>query len=77
MSENKSSVKWAKVLAIVLCVVIGVLANMSTDLQKAWLGRTVIGGPMLALLVSMIVCNIVPSKNLCLKRLRGREGIRK
>ena len=61
MSENKSSVKWAKVLAIVLCVVIGVLANMSTDLQKAWFGRTVIGGPMLALLVSMIVCNIVPS----------------
>ena len=46
MSENKSSVKWAKVLAIVLCVVIGVRANMSTDLQKAWFGRTVIGGPM-------------------------------
>ena len=61
MSENTGSVKWGKVLAIVLCVVIGVLANMSTDLQKVWFGRTVIGGPMLALLVSMIVCNIVPS----------------
>ena len=61
MSNQKSPHHWEKPLAIALCIVIGVLANMSTDLQKAWLGRTVIGGPMLALLVSMIICNIVPS----------------
>lgn len=61
MSENKSSIKWGKWLAIVLCIVIGVLANMSTDLQKEWFGRTIIGGPMLALLVSMIACNLLPS----------------
>lgn len=53
--------KWGKVLAIVLCVVIGVLANMSTDLQARLFHRTVIGGPMLALLVSMILCNLLPT----------------
>ena len=61
MQNKNSGIKWGKIFAIVLCVVVGVLANMSTDLQKAWFGRTVIGGPMLALLFSMIVCNIVPS----------------
>lgn len=61
MSNSKPQFNWGKTLAIVLCVIIGVLANMSTDLQKAWFGRTVIGGPMLALLVSMIICNIVPA----------------
>lgn len=61
MQNQNSSIKWGKILAIVLCVVVGVLANMSTDLQKAWFGRTVIGGPMLALLFSMIVCNLTPS----------------
>lgn len=61
MSEKKNGVNYEKILAIVLCVVIGVLANLSTDLQKTWFSRTVIGGPMLALLVSMIICNIIPS----------------
>lgn len=60
MSEQNKGVKWGKVLAIVLCIIVGVLANQSTSLQKEWFGRTVIGGPMLALLFSMIVCNIVP-----------------
>lgn len=40
---------------------VGVLANESTTLQQAWFHRTVIGGPMLALLFTMIVCNLVPS----------------
>ena len=61
MSETKNGVKLGKTLAIVLCAIIGVLANQSTTLQDAWFGRTVIGGPMLALLVSMIACNILPS----------------
>ena len=61
MQNQNSGIKWGKIFAIVLCVVVGVLANMSTDLQKAWFGRTVIGGPMLALLFSMIVCNLTPS----------------
>ena len=61
MSETKNSLKWGKFLAIALCVVVGVLANESTALQKAWFGRTVIGGPMLALLFTMIVCNLLPS----------------
>ena len=61
MQNKNSSVKWGKVFAIALCIVVGVLANMSTDLQKAWFGRTVIGGPMLALLVSMIACNLLPT----------------
>lgn len=61
MNKSKNPVKWGKVLAIVLCVVIGVLANMSTDLQKQLFHRTIIGGPMLALLVSMLLCNLLPS----------------
>lgn len=61
MNKSKNLVKWGKVLAIVLCVVIGVLANMSTDLQKQLFHRTIIGGPMLALLVSMLLCNLLPS----------------
>ena len=48
MSENKNTIKWGKFLAIILCIVVGVLANETTTLQKAWFGRTVIGGPMLA-----------------------------
>lgn len=47
--------------AIILCLVIGWLATMSTDLQSSVLGRTVMGGPMVALLVSMIACNLIPS----------------
>ena len=50
-----------KAFAILLCIVVGVLANESTTLQQAWFHRTVIGGPMLALLFTMIVCNLVPS----------------
>lgn len=46
--------------AIALCLVIGFLATQSTSLQDSVLGRTVIGGPMVALLVSMIACNLIP-----------------
>lgn len=47
--------------AIVLCLVIGLLATMSTSWQESALGRTVIGGPMVALLVAMVACNLMPS----------------
>ncbi|GFI08706.1 hypothetical protein IMSAGC007_01157 [Lachnospiraceae bacterium] len=47
--------------AILLCLVIGWLATLSTDWQTALLDRTVMGGPMVALLVSMIACNLLPS----------------
>ena len=47
--------------AILLCLLIGFLATESTNLQSHLLGRVVMGGPMVALLVSMIICNIVPS----------------
>ena len=47
--------------AIILCLVIGWLATLSTDWQSTWLHRTVMGGPMVALLVSMIACNLLPS----------------
>ena len=47
--------------AILLCLVIGFLATKSTDLQSAAFGRVVMGGPMVALLVSMIICSIIPT----------------
>ncbi len=47
--------------AIALCLIIGLLATQSTSWQDSLLGRTVIGGPMVALLVSMIACNLIPS----------------
>lgn len=56
--KRETTHKW---LAIVLCIVVGVLANESTTLQAKWFHRTVIGGPMLALLVTMIICNLVPN----------------
>ncbi len=46
--------------AIALCLVIGWLAQLSTNLQSSLLGRTVMGAPMVALLVAMIICNLVP-----------------
>ena len=49
--------------AIALCLIIGLLVTWSTSLQGSLLGRTVIGGPMVALLVSMIICNLIPSLN--------------
>lgn len=54
---NSSTKKYG---AIALCLVIGFLATQSTSLQDNMLGRTVIGGPMVALLVSMIACNLIP-----------------
>ena len=69
MEQNQNNTKKQinpivfKILAIVLCAIIGVLANLSTSLQKEWFGRTVIGGPMLALLITMIICNLLPSVN--------------
>lgn len=56
MSNDKK--KWA---AIVLCLVIGFFASKSTSLQSAMFGRVVIGGPMVALLISMIICNLIPT----------------
>ncbi len=47
--------------AILLCLLIGLLATKSTDLQKALFDRVVMGGPMVALLVSMIICNMIPT----------------
>ncbi len=47
--------------AIALCLFIGFLATKSTDLQKTMFDRVVMGGPMVALLVSMIICNIMPA----------------
>lgn len=47
--------------AIALCLVIGLLATMSASWQESGLGRTVIGGPMVALLAAMIACNVMPS----------------
>lgn len=61
MKTEQKSAPVLKYAAIALCAVIGVLANMTTTLQQQWFGRTVIGGPMLALLVSMILCNLLPS----------------
>lgn len=55
--ENSAKKKYG---AIILCLVIGYLATLSTDYQTAWLGRVVMGGPMVALLVSMILCNVLP-----------------
>ena len=52
--------KTKKYGAIILCLVIGYLATVSTDLQSSAFGRVVMGGPMVALLVSMIACNIIP-----------------
>ena len=54
---NSSGKKYG---AIVLCLIIGLLATLSTSLQDSLLGRTVIGGPMVALLASMIACNLLP-----------------
>ncbi|MCF0105944.1 MAG: putative sulfate exporter family transporter [Holdemanella sp.] len=50
-----------KYIAIALCLGIGLLATKSTDLQTTFFHRTVMGGPMVALLVSMIICNLTPS----------------
>ncbi len=47
--------------AIALCLIIGLLATLSTNLQSALFHRTVIGGPMVALVVSMILCNVLPA----------------
>lgn len=55
---NASTKKYG---AIVLCLIIGFLATQSTSLQDSMLGRTVIGGPMVALVVSMIICNLAPA----------------
>lgn len=46
--------------AIILCLIIGCLSQTSTNWQSAVLGRTVMGGPMVALLVAMIACNLIP-----------------
>lgn len=61
MNKMQNSRKWDKAFSIILCVIIGALTNQSTSLQKAWFGRTVIGGPMLALLITMVLCNLLPS----------------
>ncbi len=55
---NASTKKYS---AIGLCLAIGFLATQSTSLQESIWGRTAIGGPMVALLVSMIACNLIPS----------------
>lgn len=59
MSDDKKSTI-QMIAAVALCAGIGILAQNTTGLQKAAFGRVVVGGPMLALLVSMIACNILP-----------------
>ena len=54
---NASTKKYG---AIALCLVIGLVATMSTSWQDTLFSRTVIGGPMVALLISMIACNLIP-----------------
>ncbi len=58
MSEKKNV--FQVVAAVAVCALIGVLSQNSTGLQKAAFGRVVVGGPMLALVVSMLACNILP-----------------
>lgn len=55
---NKESIQTAS--AIALCAVIGIACQHTTVLQKELFNRVVVGGPMLALLVSMIACNLIP-----------------
>lgn len=50
---------YKKYAAVALCLFIGFLATESLALQNQLLGRTVIGGPMVALLVSMTICNLL------------------
>ncbi|MDO4500003.1 MAG: putative sulfate exporter family transporter [Erysipelotrichaceae bacterium] len=52
--------KTKKYLAIALCLLIGWIAQQSTNWQSAGLGRVIMGGPMVALIIGMIICNIVP-----------------
>lgn len=59
MDENRKSTL-QMVAAVVLCAAIGMLAQNSAGLQKAAFGRVVVGGPMLALVVSMVACNALP-----------------
>lgn len=58
MRESKTVLQ--TVAAVALCLAIGILAQNSAGLQKAAFGRVVVGGPMLALLISMIACNLLP-----------------
>ncbi|HIT33334.1 MAG TPA: putative sulfate exporter family transporter [Candidatus Faecousia intestinigallinarum] len=60
---KKLSVNPKKLGAILLCLLIGWVATLSTDWQTTWFSRTVMGGPMVALLFSMIACNLIPSLN--------------
>lgn len=55
---NSEKKKWG---AVILCLIIGFLATKSTDLQTMLFHRVVMGGPMVALLVSMIICNMIPA----------------
>lgn len=59
--ESNMSGGQKKLGAIVLCMMIGFIAIKSTDLQEALFDRVVMGGPMVALLISMIICNLMPS----------------
>lgn len=58
MSDRKNTIHLF--VAIIVCAAVGILSQNSTGLQKAVFGRVVIGGPMLALVISMIACNIIP-----------------
>lgn len=49
-----------KYLAIIICLLIGCGALFASELQKTLFDRIIIGAPMIALLVSMIACNLLP-----------------
>lgn len=52
--------KTKKYLAIILCLLIGFIAQQSTSWQSTSLGRVIMGDPMVALIIGMIICNLVP-----------------
>jgi uncharacterized integral membrane protein (TIGR00698 family) len=63
MSGEKKTNGIYLVLAVLLCLGIALASQYSIGLQKAAFGRVVIGAPMLAFAISMILCNILPSLN--------------
>lgn len=59
--KEKNKKIYKKLQMIFICFIIGLLATKSLNWQTLVLGRIVIGAPMVALLVSMILCNLLPT----------------
>ena len=58
MSQKQNSIKYGKMFAIILCLIIGALANQSTSLQKVF--QLDAHTRLMVLLVTM-VCNLLPT----------------